>query len=143
MLLGAISVITTMHALIIGASSMLATATTTLTAVLTLPAALARDRSNKPALTSNQTALALKALEGQVNSSDIYFLDSWCSFSIISNMSVFTDMQDIPAHKVDGLTGSRTLTKGGVISLEVNDASGSPHHIILTNVRKRSSRIIK
>ena len=132
MFLGVLSVVSNVYTAYLGIYSTFASLTTTVTAVIAFPTAAMRS-THRPAITANQTSVALLSLQGTAKQSDVYFLDSGCSYSIISNATVFSTMYDVPPHKVEGLTGSRTLARGGTVVLVINDSQGSPHQLIIEN----------
>ena len=79
--------------------------------------------------------LALNAMwrkAGRTNCT--YFMDSGCSTTIINNVSVLHDIHNIPPVIIDGLTGSRTLTQGGTLQIELLDFNGDPYILVIPDV---------
>eukprot|EP00961_Rhodomonas_salina_P114047 1534301-Rhodomonas_salina.1 len=106
--------------------------TTVMSTALAFPLSNFRSR-DRPRLTMNQTQLALSAISGVVSPQHVYFLDSGCSYTILSNASVFRDLHEIPPVTIEGLTGTRVLTQGGTLTLTVPDFNGNAHEIEIEN----------
>eukprot|EP00961_Rhodomonas_salina_P168310 2268785-Rhodomonas_salina.2 len=107
--------------------------TAVMSTALAFPLSKFRSR-DRPSLTMNQTQLALSAINGMVSSQHVYFLDSCCSYTLLSNASVFRDLHEIPPVTIEGLTGTRVLRQGGTMTLTVPDFNGNAHEIEIENV---------
>ena len=61
------------------------------------------------------------------------FVDSGCSFTIVNDPALFEALTQISPRRIDGFSGSRTLTMGGTITITVADESGNPVDIRIEN----------
>eukprot|EP00961_Rhodomonas_salina_P128036 1725786-Rhodomonas_salina.3 len=132
MVIGLLTSLYAVYSTTMGVMTTFSHVSATITTALALPISyLQRDR---PLLTANQTNMALSALNGVLPSELVFFLDSGCSFTIVSNSSVIRDLHDIPPITIEGLTGTRVITQGGTMVLTIPDFQGNPHEVVLHNV---------
>ena len=96
------------------------------------PAMLTPNHSRMQNLTEQLALNAMWHKAGRTNCT--YFMDSGCSTTIINNVSVLHDIHNIPPVIIDGLTGSRTLTQGGTLQIELLDFNGDPYILVIPDV---------
>eukprot|EP00961_Rhodomonas_salina_P262948 3553507-Rhodomonas_salina.1 len=133
MIIGLITSLWAVYSTTVGVLTTFSHVYATISSVLALPISAFRPR-DRPRLSVNQTHMALLALSSSVASRDVYFLDSGCSYTIISNASVIHYLHEIPPVTIEGLKGTRVLTQGGMLTLTVPDFNGIPHVIVIPNV---------
>eukprot|EP00961_Rhodomonas_salina_P226565 3063580-Rhodomonas_salina.1 len=132
MLIGLVTSLWAVYSTTVGVLMAFSQVSATISTVLVLPLSSSRSR-DRPRVTSNQTAWALSALGDGVASRDVYFLDSGCSYTIVSNASVIRDLHEIQPVTIEGLTGTWVLKQGGTLTLTVPDFNGNPHDIVIEN----------
>ena len=136
MIVGLLTTLQTAYSAGEGMISSVSNFTATLSSLLAIPISFIRD-SDKPQLKPGQIKVALNAMgkEGiNLSANDAYFLYSGCSFSIMSNSSVISDLHDIEPVTIESLTGKRVITKGCTLWISVPDLSASETSIVIKNV---------
>ena len=109
---------------------------TTMSSLLAVPAVFCR-KTDKPKLDSGQIKVALNAMKTdgiEVSPQNAHFLDSGCSFSIISNSSIISDLHAIEPVTIEGLTGTRIIAQGGTLRMSVPDFNSVEHVITIKDV---------
>jgi transposase InsO family protein len=138
MLVGMITVCSVSYSVYSGLVSTVCTVSTSFATVISMLTPISKHLTppsiDRPDISLNSTVLALNAMDGTVASKDVYFLDSGCSYTILSNASVITDLHDIEPHHIEGLAGSRIIKQGGTMRLPVTDFQGDEFVMVIENV---------
>ena len=108
------------------------------TSMCTMPFFLQQTKSEEVAPLSariSDYAFAKNAFQHSRDSStDLYFVDSGCSYSIINSTESLSNIHDIPPVSIEGYAGARVITKSATLTLSVPDFDGNNYPLIVHNV---------